>query len=88
MLAEAITIINAIRPRICQSGYWGVSGFGATGVGEGIINTDVGEVGIRVLVEVAEGKAVEVAVSVKVGVRDGKTPIGMEILPTALAHRL
>jgi hypothetical protein len=57
-------------------------------VGEGTINTGVGETGILVLVGVAEGNGVDVAVGVNVGVLVGQTPSGIEILPAALAHRL
>lgn len=88
MLADAITIISPTKPRICQSGHGVEFGVGALGVGEGAINTGDGEAGIRVPVGVAEGNAVAVVVEMNVGVKVGQTPSGMDILPTALAHRL
>jgi len=58
------------------------------GAGDGSATTGVGEAGILILVGVIEGNIVEVFVGVKVGVMVGQTPSGMEILPTAFAHRL
>lgn len=58
------------------------------GVGDRSITTGVGDAGILVLVGVVEGNFVEVVVGVKVGVMVGQTPSGMEMLPTARAHRL
>ena len=88
MLAEAVTIISPIKPSICQSGHWVEGEAGAIGVGDGSTTTGVGEAGIPVLVGVAEGNTVDVVIGGKVGVMVGQIPSGMEILPTALAHRL
>ena len=88
MLPETITSISPIRPRICQNGHEVECGVGGVGVGEGVAATDVGDAVILVCVGVMDGDIVEVVVGVQVGVAVCQFPSGMEILPTALAHRL